>query len=185
MVEDRRWGFAVLVLGVLSVVPSTARAQADTAAVRSAPTGAFVVTRSVLIDAPRAEVWAAATGDLTPWWDHSVSGDPHRMYVEPEPGGCFCEIFDASGDGVVHATVTMAREEQTLRYVGPLGFLGNALHMVTTWTFEREDGGTRVTVEVHGSGEVHDDWPDALARVWRHFLVDRLEPYVEGTLEEG
>ncbi len=151
--------------------------------VRSSPTGAFVITRSVTVAASPDSVWNVVTGDIGGWWDHHVSEEPHRFYVEPSVGGCFCEIFDESGDGVRHAVVTFVKRGETLRFEGPLGFMGNALHMVTTYTLEARGDSTRLSVEIHGAGEVRDGWPEAISGVWRHFLEDRLEPYVAGRLE--
>lgn len=152
--------------------------------VQPSRTDAFVITRTVALPASPDSVWRVITGDIEPWWDHHVSDDPHRFYIEPKPGGCFCEIFDESGDGVQHATVTFARRGETLMFEGPLGLLGNALHMVTTYQLEAQGDSTRLLVEIHGAGEVREGWPQAIGRVWRHFLEERLKPYIEGELGE-
>lgn len=157
---------------------------AETPGVRPSDTGAFVIERSVTLPGTTGEIWRVVTGDISAWWDHHVSEDPHRFYIEPKPGGCFCEIFDESGDGVAHATVTLARRPTTLRFVGPLGLMGNALHMVTTYRLESRGDSTRLQVEIHGSGEVREGWPEAVDGAWTHFLEERLEPYVEGDLGE-
>jgi len=148
------------------------------AAVAEAPSGAFSFTVDVVIDGDGPTVWDAATGDITGWWDHSMSETPHAMYVEAKPGGAFMEIFDANGDGVRHAVVTYVKQGETLRYEGPLGLAGHALHMVTTWSFAAEGGRTRVTVEVHAAGEVHGGWPEVIEKTWDHFL-GQLKTYVE------
>lgn len=149
---------AALVLTAARVAAQEGGA-ADTATVRASPTGAFVIERSVVLPASPDSVWAVVTGDI---------------------GGCFCEIFDPSGDGVRHAVVTYADRGERLRFEGPLGFMGNALHLVTTYTLEARGDSTRLAVEIHGAGEVRDGWPEAISRVWRHFLEDRLAPYVAG-----
>lgn len=175
---------AVVVVGPLLAAGPLAAQEADTSStVRPSETGAFVIERSVTLPGSPGEIWEVVTGDISPWWDHHVSERPYRFYIEPEPGGCFCEIFDESGDGVVHATVTFAHRPETLRFEGPLGLMGNALHMVTTYRLEARGDSTRLRVEIHGAGEMRDGWPEAIDGVWHHFLVERLKPYVEGDLD--
>jgi hypothetical protein len=126
------------------------------------------------------QVFDSATGDITGWWDHTMSEKPLQMYVEPRPGGAFMEIFNDKGDGVRHAVVTGAERGKLLRYEGPLGLAGHALYMVTTWTFAPAGAGrTMVSVEVHGSGELQDGWPAIIESTWRHFLLERFQPYLE------
>ena len=40
------------------------------------------------------DIFDAATGDISGWWDHSFSGNPKKFYLEAKPGGGFYEIFD-------------------------------------------------------------------------------------------
>lgn len=151
---------------------------------RESRSGAFVLTRTVTLPASPDSVWSVITGDLLPWWDHHASEHPRRLYLEPELGGCFCEIFDEEGNGVRHAEVTYVRRGETIVFEGPLGLMGNALHMVTTYQLEAEGDSTRMLVEIHGAGEVREGWPAAIGRAWSHFLEERLKPYMEGRLEE-
>jgi hypothetical protein len=145
------------------------------------PAGAFAFTVETEVPGAPDAVYDATFGDVTGWWDHSMSGDPHAMYIEPKPGGAFMEIFDENGDGVRHAVVTYTKRGERLRFEGPLGLAGHAVHMVATWTFAEAGGGrTRIAVEVHATGEVHEGWPEAVENTFRHFLVDRLAPYLEG-----
>ena len=134
------------------------------AEVRTLPTGAFSFTVEGEMKGTCGEVFDAATGDITGWWDHTMSENPVKMSIEHRPGGAFMEIFNEKGEGVRHAVVTAAERGKLLRYEGPLGLAGHALHMVTTWRFvpagkER----TLVTVEVHGSGEMQAGWPGIIA----------------------
>ncbi len=145
------------------------------------PTGAFSFTVDTVVPGQPEQVYDDTFGDVTGWWDHSMSGDPHAMYIEPKPGGAFMEIFDESGDGVRHAVVTYAKRGEMLRFEGPLGLAGHAIHLVATWTFaDDSEGHTRIAVEVHAAGEVHEGWPAVVERTMRHFLVDRLAPYLQG-----
>ncbi len=146
----------------------------------------FTVERTVP-GTPR-EIYDALTGDISGWWDHSMSGDPARLYIEPRPGGGFYEVFDESGDGVRHAVVTAAERGVMLRFEGPLGLAGNAIHMVHTYELERvAESSTRLKVSVHAVGEVQEGWPAAVEGVWNHFINERFVPYVEsgGHLDGG
>ncbi|MCP4292598.1 MAG: hypothetical protein GY780_12280 [bacterium] len=147
-------------------------------ALETTPAKVFSFTVETEIPGTPIEVYDFATGDISSWWDHSMSENPEKLYVEAHPGGAFMEIFDKQGNGVRHAVVTAANRGKLLRYEGPLGLAGNALFMVTTWTFE-ESGphATKVSVEVHGSGEVQDGWPEVIKKTWLHFLNDGLKPY--------
>lgn len=178
----------VLAAALLGPAPLSGQGDAEAEAVappsvEASRTDAFVLRQSVTLPGSPDSVWSVVTGDIEPWWDHHVTEDPHRFYIEPEPGGCFCEIFDESGDGVQHARVTFARRGDRLILEGPLGLMGNALHMVTTYRLEARGDSTRLSVEIHGAGEVREGWPETIARVWRHFLHERLKPYMEGRLE--
>lgn len=148
------------------------------------PTGSFAFSFTTTLPAAPAAAWDAATGDVLPWWDHSMSGDPHAMEIQPRPGGLFLETFDANGDGVAHATVTYAERNEMLRMEGPMGLAGNAIHMVTTWTFApgAADGTCDLTVAVHAVGEVYEGWPELVESTWRHFIEQRLRPYLAGEL---
>ena len=111
----------------------------------SAPVG-FTSVNEVVIDAPRALVWRAATEQVGLWWssDHTVSGDAGRLSITAETQGCFCEQFETGG-GVVHMTVTMVNPGVVIRLtggLGPLGLMGVDGNM--TWEFEDVDGATTV-----------------------------------------
>lgn len=139
----------------------------------------FTCKQEVILPGTPEEIFDAVTGDVSGWWDHTFSGSPLRLTIEPKPGGGFYEIFDATGDGVLHATVTAAHRGKLLRFVGPLGLAGHAVHMVHNVEFEAVGDSTRLSVSVHAVGEIQDGWPEAVKSVWHHFLVERLKPYVE------
>jgi len=150
------------------------------AAAGDLPTGAFAFEVTAEVPGTPTAVWNGLTGDIAAWWDHSMSGDPLRLFIEPEPGGGFWEIFDGSGDGVRHAVVTYAKRGQRLRMEGPLGLAGHAIHMVTTYDLTPLDGGrTRLVVTVHAAGEVQPGWPEIVETTWRHFVHERFVPFME------
>lgn len=171
----------------LALLPAIAAAQGQQPqpSPRPAPTGAFVVEQSVTVPGAPAEVFAAITGDLLPWWDHHVFATPRRLYLEPRVGGCFCEVADGAGNGVRHAVVTVVDRPKTLRYEGPLGLTGLAVSAVTTYSLEPRGDSTVVKVEFHAAGEVPPGLDQAVNGVWRHFLVERFKPWYERTRGRG
>lgn len=125
------------------------------------------------------DVFDLFTGDVLPWWDHHFAEKPDRLFIEPKPGGGFFEIFDAAGNGVEHAHVTVAERGKELVFRGPLGFgrMGVHLDFVHRLTFTRKGEGTSLHLSVHGAGEVQEGWPATVQQVWQHFLIEQFETY--------
>ncbi len=159
-------------LVVLASVPSMATVT------RSTETG-FAITQEVELPVGAETAYDVMTGNIGSWWDHNFSGAPAEFYIEAKPGGGFYEIFDDSGDGVLHATVTFAQRGKMLRFIGPLGLAGNAIDMVTTYEYSARGDGCVVKLTVDASGHIEEGWPETVDSVWNHFLVERLKPYVE------
>jgi len=159
--------------------------------VKAATGGGFRIEQELVVAATPEEVFDAATGDVSGWWDHSFSGHPKKLYIEPKPGGGFYEIFDDAGNGVLHATVIYAQRGKMLRFVGPLGLSGKAIDCVTTWEFSpvaatdagaggaAAPAGTRIKLTVEVSGEVDEATAKILDAVWHHFLGERLKGYID------
>ena len=142
--------------------------------------GAFSFTKEVTLPGTPEFIFDAATGDISGWWDHSVSENPVELYIEPIPGGGFWEFFDDEGNGVLHATVIAADRGKLLRFDGPLGLAGIAIHLVTTYAFEPVGSdSTLMKISVHGAGEVEDGTPEIVEKVWEHFIFERFKPYIE------
>ena len=142
--------------------------------------GTFAFSQEVRLAGRPGDVYDAITGDVSAWWDHSMSAKPYKLYIEAKPGGGFYEIFSSKGDGVLHATVTYAERGKKLRFVGPLGLAGKALDLVNTYEFAAigEDS-TALTLTVRAAGELEDGTGKRVKQVWHHFLVERFKPYVE------
>ena len=169
-------GKAVVVLTALALCQPL-RAQ-DSSAVRSLETGGFTFVRKVTVPVAPDVAYDLATGDLKGWWDHTMSERPVQLCIEPRVGGGFWELFDSAGNGVRHAVVTYAQRGQRLRFEGPLGLGGNAVHMVHTYAFVPiAGGGTELTVTVAAAGQMEREWPQLVAGVWDHFL-GRYRDYV-------
>ncbi len=159
---------------LLMCVPS--RLQSET---KELKTGAFQVQQEVVLPASPADVFDAATGDVSGWWDHSFSEHPKKLFIEPKPGGGFYEIFDDSGNGALHATVIYADRGKKIRFTGPLGFSGQAVTFVTTFDFLPDPAGTKMRVTCDVSGEISDGEDKIVDAVWHHFIFERLKPYIE------
>lgn len=169
----------LVALTLAQAAPADPSAPAE-AVTRFEPQG-YVARFTVEIAAPRERVWAAATGDVTGWWDHSMFPDPEIMRIEPAPGGRFLERPSADGDdGTLHATVIHVQAPRVLRLHGPLGLSGRAFDLVTTWTLEapaRE--ATQFSVELRMAGEIDAPTAAMVRGVWTHFIEGRLKPFVE------
>lgn len=166
---------AIAILALLAALQQSAQIE------RFEPQG-FRTQIGVTIAAPVEEVFEAATGDVTGWWDHSFWPDPAEMVIEPEFGGRFYERFeDGSENGVLHARVIFVRAPYELRLHGPLGLSGRAVDMVTSWTLaQTEDGeGTQFDIALHLTGEIDEELAGVVRSVWVHFIDGRLKPYVE------
>jgi len=150
--------------------------------------GGFTFSIERTVPGRPAEIFDALTGDISGWWDHSFSGSPARLYIEPKPGGGFYEMFDEAGNGIRHAVVTAADRGTLLRLEGPLGLAGNALFMVATYELAEvglQGTSTRLVLTVHAAGEVREGWPDTVESVWRHFIDEQFVPYVEQGRHHG
>ena len=131
----------VLASIILAMLPTASRGEV----LDSGPNG-FSLATEVTIAAPRAEVWAAAVGEIGHWWnsEHTISGDAANLSIDPVAQGCFCEAIGAHAS-VVHLTVTFVNPGVMLRLtggLGPLGLLGVNGNLV--WEFFDAGEGTRV-----------------------------------------
>lgn len=141
----------------------------------------FRTSLVVEIAAPVETVFDVATGDVSPWWDHSFRLEPAELVIEPEFGGRFYERFEAGApDGALHARVIYVDRPTALRLHGPLGLSGRAVDLVTSWTLTGDEAGhTQFQVEFSIQGEVDEALAGVVRDVWVHFIEDRLKPYVE------
>lgn len=141
----------------------------------------FRTTQTITIAAPRDEVWEAATGDVSPWWDHTFKADRVELVIEPEFGGHFYERFREGEDsGAVHADIIYVDAPAALRMHGPLGLSGRSYDLVINWTLEEADeSSTRFTVDLTMHGEIDADLAGVVHSVWTHFIGNRLKTYVE------
>lgn len=140
----------------------------------------FSFEQQITLPGTTTQIYDAISGDISGWWDHSFSEKPYKLYIDAVPGGGFYEIFNASGDGALHATVIYSERGKMLRFDGPLGLSGKAIQLVTTYEFlEAGPDSTNLKLSVHGSGEIEEGLPATIDSVWHHFLFERFKPYIE------
>lgn len=136
----------------------------------------LTLRKEVTVPLSPEAAYDAFTGDVSPWWDHTMAEHPKSLVIEPRAGGAFRETFDDDGNGVIHADVIYADRGKVLRLRGPFGFSGKALDLVHTFTFTAAgSGSTRVSLELNGVGQVDDAGAAAMDRVWDHFLGRYVE----------
>lgn len=165
-----------LIISFLILLSTILIAQSET----GAKYDVFSFEKEIILAGSPEIIFDAVTGDISGWWDHSMSENPKEFYIEPFPGGGFYEIFDDRGNGVLHATVIYADRGKLLRFDGPLGLSGKAIQIVTTYQFEPiATDSTLFKVSVHASGEVSEGLPVIVERVWYHFIFEQLKPYIE------
>jgi hypothetical protein len=144
----------------------------------------FEVTESVTIPGTPEQGFDTMTGDIKPWWDHSVSENPAELRIDSFAGGQFYEVMPDDRGTVQHAVVIYAERGVGLRLHGPFGLSGQAIDMVTNITYAATGAdSTTVSVKVNVVGQVDQNLAGILNNVWTHFLHGRLKPYVEGTLD--
>lgn len=165
---------------VASAGPGSALLPAARAEVDAAAYSAFVVRHAIVLPGAPETIYDALTGDISGWWDHTMSAAPRRLSIDARPGGLFEEIFDDAGNGARHAVVIYAERGRRLRFDGPLGLSGHAVQFVTTYDLEPVNpDSTRLTVSCHAAGEIAEGLPEIVDGVWRHFIVERFKPYIE------
>ena len=129
----------LIALGLLAFA-SAARAE-----VIDATPGGFEVKRTLTINAAPAKVYAALIAPAG-WWNHTFSGDPKNLYIEPKANGCWCETLPKSKGSVAHMRVIYVEPGSLIRLQGGLGpmqqtgALGNL-----TWSVAAKGGATELT----------------------------------------
>lgn len=145
------WG-AGLIMASLALAAPAARAEIVT----RSETG-FVVRLVSEVTAPPAEAWKTI---LTPaqWWQsqHTFSGDAANLSLDPQVGGCFCEVLPRPDGapatqkpgGVQHMRIVYIEPPRAMRLVGALGPLqSEALAATMTITVKPTEKGSRILFE--------------------------------------
>ncbi|MDB5453523.1 MAG: activator of ATPase 1 family protein [Caulobacteraceae bacterium] len=129
----------------LIAIGLTALATVARAEVIDAQPNGFEVRRTVTVNAPPAKVYAALIG-VGGWWNHTFSGNPANLSIEPRAGGCWCEALPKTKGSVAHMRVIYVDPGSLIRFEGSLGPMqetGSIGHL--TWAVAAKDGGTQLT----------------------------------------
>lgn len=151
------------------------------AVVDASPYG-FSTADTLVIEAPAERVFEAVTRDVGSWWDksHTFSGRSVNLYIEPEPGGCFCERLE--NGGVRHLTVVYVDFGKTLRFSGGLGPLqALAVSGSMTWSFTDTEATTTLVVTYSVAGYTEgglQNWASPVDGVL-NAQIERLKRFVE------
>lgn len=167
------WGVG-LGMAALAFMASPARAEV----VSRTETG-FVIRLASEVTAAPADAWKTI---LTPaqWWQsqHTFSGDAANLTLEPQVGGCFCEVLPRPDGapatqkpgGVQHMRVIYIEPPRALRLSGALGPLqSEALAATMTITVKPTEKGSRVLFEYVVGG-------------FMRYKVDEIAPAVDRML---
>ena len=143
----------------------------------------FISEHTLIITAPRAQVFRALTDEVSRWWDpqHSYSGDAANFSIDARPGGCFCERL--TDGGVAHMTVVFVQRDTMLRMLGGLGPL-QAMAISGSMTFSLSDadaGATRLHYRYAVGGYSSEGLQELAIPVDQVQLgqLQRLKRYVE------
>jgi uncharacterized protein YndB with AHSA1/START domain len=129
----------IIALGLIALATS-ARAE-----VIDATPGGFEVKRTLTINAPPAKVYAAMIAPAG-WWNHTFSGDPRNLYIEPKANGCWCETLPKTRGSVAHMRVIYVEPGSLIRLQGGLGPMQQTGAMGNlTWSVAAKGGATEVT----------------------------------------
>ena len=183
------WG-AGLIVASLALAAPAARAEV----VARTETG-FVIRLASEVTAAPAEAWKTI---LTPaqWWQsqHTFSGDSANLTLDPQVGGCFCEVLPRpegapatqKPGGVQHMRVVYIEPPRAMRLVGALGPLqSEALAATMTITVKPTEKGSRVLFEYVVGGfmryKVDEIAPavDRMLTAQLNSLAGKLGPVVE------
>lgn len=167
------WG-AGLIMASLALAAPAAHAEIVT----RSETG-FVVRLASEVTAPPAEAWKTI---LTPaqWWQsqHTFSGDAANLSLDPQVGGCFCEVLPRPDGapatqkpgGVQHMRIVYIEPPRAMRLVGALGPLqSEALAATMTITVKPTEKGSRILFEYVVGG-------------FMRYKVDEIAPAVDRML---
>ena len=143
----------------------------------------FLVKFDVSVKAPAAKVYDALIGQIGSWWDseHTYSGDAKNLFIDPRPGGCFCEKLP-NGGGIEHARIIYIAPREVLRLSGALGPL-QASGVAGTLTWKLTGGGDNTRIQLSYSvGGFIDGGFEKIAPAVEGVLrvqLDRLKQFAE------
>lgn len=175
MRDKGRWlqGAGLIVASLVLAAPA-ARAEV----VARTETG-FVIRLASEVTAAPAEAWKTILSPAQ-WWQsqHTFSGDAANLMLEPQVGGCFCEVLPRpegapaaqKPGGVQHMRVIYIEPPRAMRLSGALGPLqSEALAATMTITVKPTEKGSRILFEYVVGG-------------FMRYKVDEIAPAVDRML---
>lgn len=116
----------------------------------------FTVTHSIETTADPFYAYRTMTSHVNQWWseDHTWSGNAANLYMDIEPGGCFCERLTGKGEAE-HLRIIYYSAGEEIRFdgaLGPLQAMPVSGRMI--WKIEPLEGGSRITFTYHVFGHV-------------------------------
>jgi hypothetical protein len=116
-----------IIMGATSLALFAAPARAE---VKTLTEQGFSVLHAADVLAKPEDVWKRLLAPKD-WWNpaHSWSGSAEGFYIDPQAGGCFCELFQEKDKGgkivtkgsVEHMRVIFSQPAKVLRMRGSLG----------------------------------------------------------------
>ena len=140
----------------------------------------LVVEQDIVIQAPRARLFEALTGDLDAWWGRPYVQDHERVQsvsLEPRLGGRFIERW-SEDEGAIWCTVTDFKRNERIILQGSMAMAG-AVYGVIRFDLEDAKGATRLRLSHHAIGEVSMEQQQNYGRGWKDLLDTRLRAWVE------
>jgi hypothetical protein len=167
------WAAGLIVGSLALAVPG-----AEAEVVTSTETG-FVVRLAREVTTPPVEAWKTILAPAQ-WWQsqHTFSGDAANLTLDPQVGGCFCEVLPRPAGapatqkpgGVQHMRVVYIEPPRAMRLVGALGPLqSEALAATMTVTVKPTEKGSRILFEYVVGG-------------FMRYKVDEIAPAVDRML---
>lgn len=143
----------------------------------------FVTRATATVPTDPAAAWLVLVAP-NQWWngEHTYSGDPKNLYIDPQATGCFCEKLPSAKEApdgarpgsVEHMHVIYAAPGRVLRLAGGLGPLqSEAVDGVLTITLKPVPEGTRILWEYVVGGYMRQK-PEALAPLVDQVLAEQL-----------
>jgi len=135
------------------------------------------IAQEIVLDAPRARVFAALTEDPGAWWGPPyLTAEATGLTLEPRLGGHFYERWGANA-GQMLATVTAIRPDDRLQLTGPF-HLGLA-HGIADFRLAENEGRTVLAFSHRAFGDIGPEVTAAFAGGWTELLGRRLTAFVE------
>jgi len=144
----------------------------------------FTIESSVAVDRPIEEAYQQFL-NVGEWWDgdHSWFGSATNFYIEPQVGGCFCEVDgDRQAQHMVVSFIEPNQEVRMLGGLGPLQMMG--VNGAMSWSFAMDENGLTTITHRYTVSGYYKDGLDKLAPIVDAVQTGQLMRLLE-KLKEG